>query len=168
MHRIAFLLLALLTACHPTHTEPPKPATKADGEYLIGIHKDIVRNEATDIRLFIQRYGWNMQGDPSGYFYEILDEGHGELLKNGDKAMLRCRISLLDGTIVYDSGRDGLKSVVIEHSDEPVGLQEALRRMRHGTRARLVLPSHLAYGSLGDGGGIPGFAPIVYTLEVLD
>jgi hypothetical protein len=144
------------------------PVTAPDEEYLLGINRDIVRNEATNIRLLIDRYGWNMQGDPAGYYYEILDEGHGIPLKKGDKVMLRCRITLLDGTTVFDSGEDDIKSLVIGRSDEPVGLQEALQRMRHGTKARLILPSHLAYGSLGDGESIPGFAPIVYTLEILD
>ena len=172
MYRIAQILLVLLAsacACHPARSGDNltgQKDTKPDGDYMMGIHRDIVRNEATDIRLFIRRYGWNMKSDPSGYYYEILDEGHGELLKKGDNVMLRCRITLLDGTIIFDSGKDGIKDLVIEHSDEPVGLQEALQRMRHGAKARLILPSHLAYGSIGDGGEIPGFAPIVYTLEI--
>ncbi|MBQ5532463.1 MAG: FKBP-type peptidyl-prolyl cis-trans isomerase [Bacteroidales bacterium] len=40
--------------------------------------------------------------------------------------------------------------------------------MRHGAKARLILPSHLAYGSIGDGADIPGFATLVYNIEIIE
>ncbi len=56
---------------------------------------------------------------------------------------------------------------MIERSDEIAGLQEALQLMQKGSKAHLIIPPHLAYGSLGDGGNVPGFATLVYTLEIL-
>ena len=162
--------LAMLLACgcrQSRNEATTSDGTPPDEEYLVGVNRDIVRNEATDIRLLINRYGWNMQCDPAGYYYEILDEGQGSLLKKGDDVALRCHITLMDGTTVFDSGKDGTKDLVIGRSDEPVGLQEALQQMRHGAKARLILPSHLAYGSIGDGAGIPGFATLVYYIEVI-
>lgn len=163
------LAMLLAFGCRQSRNEAPTSAgTPPDEEYLVGVNRDIVRNEATNIRLLIDRYGWNMKVDPAGYYYEILDEGHGAPLKKGDNVMMRCRITLIDGTTVFDSGEDDIKCLVIGRSDEPVGLQEALQHLRHGAKARLILPSHLAYGSIGDGANIPGFATLVYNIEIIE
>ena len=170
--RLALTILACLSGlclcCQrkaaDTGTEPVQKPTE---EYMTGIHREIVRNEAKDIELVIRRYGWQMQRTPSGLYYEIFQKGSGKTLSKGDAVRLRCNISLLDGTPVYASDKDGIKELVIERSDEIAGLQEALQLMQRGCKAHLIIPPHLAYGSLGDGGDIPGFATLVYSLEIL-
>lgn len=165
---LIFGIGCLLSASCKHEVEMPEITSKAaSGEALISVNRDIVRNEGTDIRLLMQRYGWNMQTSESGVYYEITRKGSGPLLKKGDAVQLKYTLSLLDGSRVYSSERDGIKTVVIERSDEIVGLQEALKLMHRGDKARLIVPSHLAYGSLGDGDRIPGFSPIIYTIEIL-
>ena len=86
------LAMLLAFGCRHSRNEvPTSTGTPPDEEYLVGVNRDIVRNEATNIRLLIDRYGWNMKVDPAGYYYEILDEGHGAPLKKGDNVMMRCR-----------------------------------------------------------------------------
>lgn len=170
MHRkilISVMGCLLLAACG-SKVEVPEVSSQAPSEEaLIGVNRDIVRNEGTDIRLLIQRYGWNMQRAESGVYYEITRKGNGSLLQKGEVVQLKYTLSLMDGSKVASSEEDGLKTVIIERSDETVGLQEALKLLHHGDRARLIIPSHLAYGSIGDGDRIPGFAPLIYTLEIL-
>lgn len=156
-----------LASCGSKVEVPDVRSQAPSEEALLGVNRDIVRNEATDIRLLIRRYGWNMQTTESGLYYEITGKGNGPRLKKGDAVQLKYTLSLPDGTLAYSSAKDGIKTVVIERSDEIVGLQEALKLMHRGDRARLIVPSHLAYGSLGDGDRIPGFSPLVYTLEIL-
>lgn len=170
MHRTILILgtvLTILTSCGSKVEAPEVTSQEPDKEALIGVNRDIVRNEGTDIRLLIRRYGWNMQVSESGVYCEIVRKGNGPLLKKGDAVQLKYTLTLLDGTMIGSSEKDGLKTVVIERSDETVGLQEALKLMHRGDKARLIIPSHLAYGSLGDGDRIPGFAPLVYVLEIL-
>ena len=168
--RRSLLILTILLAlcgCRRSGTVTPEvTGTTPDEEYLMGINRDIVRNEATNIRLLVRRYGWEMETTPSGVYYQIVSEGKGEPVSRGEMVRLRCRITLLDGSTVYDSDKDGIKEVIVEHSDEPAGLQEALQLMRHGGKANLIVPSHMAYGSIGDGDRIPGFSPLVYQLEI--
>ena len=170
--RRSLLLLTLLLAlcgCRRSGQETPSvTGTAPDEEYLMGINRDIVRQEATNIRLLINRYGWEMQTTPSGLHYEIVREGKGPFFRKGDNVRMRCNITLLDGSTVFHSAQDGIKELVIGRSDEPVGLQEALQLLRPGSVAHLIVPSHLAYGSIGDGGRIPGFATLVYTIEIVE
>ena len=135
-------------------------------EQMIHMNRDIVSDEATNIRLLIQRYGWHMQKTESGLFYEITEHKQGKLLQKGDKVQLKYRITLLNGNILYDSDKDGLMEVVVEKSEAPVGLHQAMKLMRRGEKAHLIIPTHLGYGSLGDGERIPGFATLIYYIEI--
>ena len=121
---LTILLLALFGCRHSRHETPSVPGTTPDEEYLMGINRDIVRHEATDIRLLANRYGWEIQTTPSGLYYEIVREGNGRLFRQGDKVRMRCDITLLDGSKVFSSAQDGIKELVIGRSDEPAGLQE--------------------------------------------
>ena len=137
-------------------------------EQMIALNKDIVTDEATDIRLLIQRYGWNMQKTESGLYYEITAPRQGNLLQKGDQVQLKYRITLLNGNTVYQSSEDGLMEVVVEKSDAPVGLHQLLRQMKRGEKAHAIIPAHLAYGQVGDGNKIPGFVSLVYYVEVME
>ena len=47
-------------------------------------------------------------------------------------------------------------------------LHEVAQMLRPGAKARLVIPSYLAYGVAGDGDKIQGLQPIVMEIRVLE
>ncbi len=171
MNRIAILFAigAVLTmqGCRHRTEMPDIREQSPTQEQMFRLNRDIVRDEATDIQLLIQRYGWQMKVTPSGLYYEITRHTDSRLLQKGESVQLKYRIASLDGEVLYSSEKDGIKNVVIEKSEEPMGLHEALRLMRHGEYAHLIIPAHLAYGNLGDGNRIPGFSALVCYIEVL-
>ena len=54
-------------------------------ESILNANKLIVRDEAKDIELLIQRYNWKMQSTGTGMFYSIDEDKQGKLLSKGDK-----------------------------------------------------------------------------------
>ena len=46
------------------------------------------------------------------------------------------------------------------------GIEEAVQLVKEGSRVRLVLPSHLAFGMLGDQDKIPGATPVYLNPRV--
>jgi FKBP-type peptidyl-prolyl cis-trans isomerase len=48
------------------------------------------------------------------------------------------------------------------------GWDEALQMMSKGGKAKLVIPSKIAYGARGAGGVIPPFAPLLFDVELVD
>lgn len=99
---------------------------------------------------------------------EIIKEGTGAEAKVGDVVVVHYTGTLLDGK-VFDSSiprgqpfefRLGEGSVI-------AGWEEGLKGMKIGEKARLTIPSNMAYGSQGAGGVIPPNAALVFEIELL-
>lgn len=138
-----------------------------DAPYVEG-NKNIMRRENEEMQMFIARYGWQMQRTPTGLYIEILDPGKGDLYKEGDPVNLEYRTFLLTGEMIYSSDSLGLKHFVVNRSEEIDALHEAVQMLRPGARARLVIPSYLAYGVAGDGDLIRGMQPVMMDIHVME
>ena len=129
-------------------------------------NKNIIRKEDEEIDLFIHRYQWEMTNTGSGLRIQVLKQGSGELLREGDTVSLSYQIFLLDGTMLYSSKNDGQKKFVVARSHEMIGLHEAVQQLKRGAEARIVLPSHLAYGVAGDGNKVKGRKSIAMVIQI--
>ena len=127
-----------------------------------------VGREDEDIDFFIRRYGWEMQKTGTGLRYQCVKEGHGSHPQPEQVVTLKYTTVLLTGDTVYTSDRDGMKQFKVDKSDEIAGLNEAVKLMRKGGRARLVIPSFLAYGVAGDGERIRGKLSLAMYVELID
>ena len=70
----------------------------------------------------------------------------------------------LSGRKIYG---ERTSSVVAGHGDPMRGIDQAIRHMRRGAKARLILPSEQAYGVVGDGGAIGHREILVVEMEVI-
>ena len=138
-----------------------------DAPYVEG-NKNIMRRENEEMQMFIQRYGWQMQRTPSGLYIEILDPGKGELYKEGDPVYLEYRTFLLTGEMIYCSDSLGLKHFIVNRSEGIDALHEAVQMLQPDAKARLVIPSYLAYGVAGDGDRIQGLQPIMMEIHLTE
>jgi len=138
-----------------------------DAPYVEG-NKNIMRRENEEMQMFIQRYGWQMQRTPSGLYIEILNPGKGELYKEGDPVNLEYRTFLLTGEMIYCSDSLGLKHFIVNRSEGIDALHEAVQMLRPDAKARLVIPSYLAYGVAGDGDRIQALQPIMMEIHLTE
>lgn len=103
----------------------------------------------------------------SGLQYKILAEGTGSKPKASDKVKCHYHGTLIDGTVFDSSVQRGAPA------EFPVngvikGWVEALQMMPVGSKWRLFIPSHLAYGDQGAGGSIGPKATLVFDVELID
>ena len=103
----------------------------------------------------------------SGLQYEILDKGTGEKPGPGARVSAHYHGTLLDGS-VFDSSIDRGEPAEFGLDQVIAGWTEALQLMPVGSRWRLFVPSHLAYGDQGAGGSIPPNATLVFEVTLLD
>ena len=117
--------------------------------------------------MFITRYGWQMQRTPTGLYVQILEPGNGELFKENDRVATEYKTFLLSGEQIYSSDSNGVKVFMVNRSEEIDALHEVAQMLKPGAKARIVIPSYLAYGVAGDGDLIQGLQPIVMEVRVL-
>ncbi|HPR61631.1 MAG TPA: FKBP-type peptidyl-prolyl cis-trans isomerase, partial [Prolixibacteraceae bacterium] len=103
----------------------------------------------------------------SGLQYKILAEGTGSKPSATDKVKCHYHGTLIDGTVFDSSVQRGTPA------EFPVngvikGWVEALQMMPVGSKWRLFIPSHLAYGDQGAGGSIGPKATLIFDVELID
>jgi len=103
----------------------------------------------------------------SGLYYIELKKGKGEKITPNSVVKVHYRGELIDGT-VFDSseGKEPIE-VIVGIGEVMPGWDEALQMMQKGTKAKIILPSSIAYGKQAVG-SIPPYSTLIFTLEVID
>ncbi len=173
-HKIYYFIFAIivaLTACNrqpEQQTQSLQTPTKTYDEDLAKANERLLRIENEQIASFIKRYNWSMQESGSGLRYNIFEKKQGKTVAYGSTVSLNYTIQLITGDTIYTSKHEGVKTFTIGQGQEPRGLEEAVLMMRPHEKAQLIVPSHLAYGLIGDGVAIPKRACLVYTIEIIN
>jgi FKBP-type peptidyl-prolyl cis-trans isomerase FkpA len=150
---------------------------------LISCHKD---NNNVDIKTYDQQQIQNYitangltglkrdlsGGDTTGIYYQILRPGTGKVMDYSDDISFVYTIKTLDGQFTA-------VDTVVNHAYNyvghlaPPGLILAMKNIliNEGTQARVLIPSHLAYGTAGSGTGstrLPGNESLDYYINVIN
>jgi FKBP-type peptidyl-prolyl cis-trans isomerase FkpA len=165
---ILFIALILFSSCgsDPKPTQSTRNLTMMD-DSLLNYNKAIVKTEDQEIDDFIQRYNWKMVKSSTGLRSMIYKHGSGEKAIKGKKATIRYEVRLINGNLCYSSSDQGPKEFIIGHGGVEAGTEEGILLMRVGDRAKFIVPSHLAYGLLGDQDRIPPKSTLIYDIELI-
>jgi FKBP-type peptidyl-prolyl cis-trans isomerase len=100
---------------------------------------------------------------PDGLQYRVIQEGKGEIPTTSDLLIVKYKAKLINGT-VFDR-----KNVFVTRSNGGIqGLQDALQRMKVGSKWEIFVPSNLAFGNEGEPALQVGpDATLIYELEVV-
>jgi len=161
--------LIFLSAC--SNNEPDKKKTFTEKELkepLLKANKKATLTEDQQIKDFIARSRWEMKETGTGLRYRIYESGSGEKAELGKIAIISYEVSLLNGKTVYSSDELGNKEFEIGRGGVEAGLEEGILLLRVGDRAKFIIPSHLAFGLLGDQNKISTKTTLVYDLKLLD
>lgn len=105
---------------------------------------------------------------PSGLRYKIEEKGTGAKAEKGKIVAVHYKGMLPDGK-VFDSSYQRNEPIEFPLGKGQVisGWDEGIQLLNEGGQARLVIPSHLAYGERGAGGVIPPNATLVFDVELV-
>jgi FKBP-type peptidyl-prolyl cis-trans isomerase FkpA len=164
------LVLVLTLSCGRSSNDrtPQVKEMKDLKEPLINVNKNLTITEDQRIDDFISRYNWKMNSTGTGLRYTIYRHGSGPPAQRGQLARFNYSVVLLNGDTVYTSKESGPKGFVIGQGSVEEGLEEGILLLKKGDRAKLIIPSHLAYGLVGDMRKIPAKATLVYDIELID
>ena len=134
---------------------------------LIKLNKKLIEKESRDIDNWLKRHNIDASNTGTGLRFFILKKGNGNPAKIGQFATINYKLSLLDGTLCYDSNKSGPVTFLIGQDHVESGLHEAMLLLRKGDRAKFVLPSYRAFGLTGEG-KIPMNAAVVYDIYLVE
>jgi len=140
--------------------------------------KKYEEEEKSQIADFIAKHNITVTPDPNGLYYMETVPGTGELIKTGDSVGVYYTLLFLNLEEVQSNREETTPYRFRVGSYELIeGWAIGLTKMRLGTKARILMPSSLAYGSMGYGyydyyGNyytiIPGYTPLLFDLEVVE
>lgn len=167
------LILLLLFSCR-NDSEQKTQAKQLEPEWSsnhsVDFNQEIHVREELDIAIYLEHHkDLKMDQSISGLRYQIVGNNNSieTQAQEGDVLTIDLKIELLDGTICYET--DSIpETIVLGRSERESGLQEALSMMSEKDKAKLILPSYLAHGLLGDSKSIPPQSIIVMEVELLN
>lgn len=161
----AFLLF--LIRCGNDRSQKTAPPPGSLRESLIHANKQAVEAEKEQIDDFLRRHKWDMQETGTGLRYMVYEHGNGEEPEEGDSVRLEYTTTLLNGDTVYSSSMEGPMVFVLGRGEAISGLEEGILLMKVGDRAKFIIPSHLAFGLIGDQNKIRDKVTLVYDVKLL-
>lgn len=162
-----FVIVLFFVACTGEEGGRKQYNKKQVEESMVEVNRILVAKDRKKIEGYIERMGYEMSETETGLWYQILRQGDGPAIREGQTVTLEYEITLLDGSVVYSSANDGKKVFTVGRGGVESGLEEGILLLNQAAVARLIMPPHLAHGLPGDGERIPARTIIVYELEVL-
>lgn len=108
-----------------------------------------------------------------GTYVEIINPGNGAAIKKGSYVSLSYKGTAFSG-IVFDSNMDSTfqhtepLNFVVDQGPMIKGIQEGIKVLKKGAKARLFIPSTLAYGESPGSPDIKPFENLIFDIVVLD
>ena len=166
---LAFVALVFISACGPSGKDTGNNETHPrEGlqEALIEANKSAVEAEREMIRNYARRHKWPIE-KAKGVYYVVYEEGTGQKIQVGDEVVFRYSLQLINGSeIKKDRQPESIK--VGKAGDVVSGLHRAMQLLKEGDRAKVIVPSHLAYGLAGNQDKIPSKATLIYDIKVMN
>lgn len=167
---ILIIFSICLFACGSEHeTQTPVQDSAWTQDHSIKMHSTFAAEEDEEIENFLKRRpDWKTTKTGTGLRYFIYSKSEfNDTAKVGYAVTVDFEISLLDGTICYDSKANEPESFIVEKTDLESGLHEGMQYMCTGDKAKLILPSHMAHGMIGDSDKIPPLTPTIYDITLI-
>jgi len=164
----SILFLFFLCSCNNSSEKKKDLVNGWSTKKSIAFNKEIIEEEDLTIRAFLaHRTDLKMKKSGTGLRYMIYENGNGEKAKSGDSVSVIISVkSLENNTLYYQTDSTEFDQFLVDRNHLERGINEAVQYMRVGDKSRLIIPSHLAHGILGDRDKIPSFCILFVDLEL--
>lgn len=162
---LGFIFL-IVYACEndPVHEQKPTWTREQSTE----LNKRFAEEEKIKIKLYLkQRETWDMKDTGSGLKYWIYEDKEGPRAKEGDRVDVQFEVRKLNNELIYKTEDNEYSSFKVDKSDVETGVMEGIKYMSEGDEAKLIIPSHIGHGLLGDMNKIPPLQVLVVDLKLV-
>jgi FKBP-type peptidyl-prolyl cis-trans isomerase FkpA len=164
-----FIMVFMAIACtEQRKVEEPKHLDWSR-EQSTEFGRNIALEEEIDIKLFLKRReNWLAVETGSGLRYWVYESNGGVPAEEGSVVDVEFEVRLLDDSLCYRTEPGELATFKVDKSDIETGVQEGIKYMGKGDRAKLIIPSHLGHGLVGDMYKIPPLQVLVVDIHLID
>ncbi len=124
--------------------------------------------EDSTLQAYVEEHHITVRPTETGLYFQSLKKGKGPLARKGDMVTVNFDIRLLDGTRIFSTKETG-EPVFFELGKpyDTEGMNQALLKMREGGKARIIMPSGLAFGKRGRPGLVPPYTSLISEIELV-
>ncbi len=117
---------------------------------------------------YLERTNVDIEPTNSGLYFVSTKEGLGDFPKNGQKVAIHYVAKKIDMSI-FDSSYNREEPLIFTIGSQSVipGLEEGVLSMKENGKARIIVPSFLAYAETGYGSLIGPFATLIFEVELI-
>jgi len=127
-------------------------------------YESIENIDDAKIQAYLKQNNISMTKDPSGFYYQIVNPGTGDVLLNKDSVLYDFDLKSLDGTVYQSSNPLGNNGNYLGYVN-PTPFRLAILNLKRGGSAKVIVPSYLAFGKNGNG-NIPSNEIILSDVKV--
>ena len=106
------------------------------------------------------------QLEESGVYYEVINEGNGQIPADTSFVKVKYEGTLIDGT-VFDGNMDSEKPMTFRCNQVIPGWTMALTHMPAGSKWKVYIPQEMAYGEREAGDKIKPFSTLVFVIDLV-
>jgi FKBP-type peptidyl-prolyl cis-trans isomerase len=148
--------------------DPSQPINEGKlKDQFVKANQQLVQKESDEMDYYVKTHKMPFVKTSSGIrYYVYKPSAHGDSIKDHEEIVMNFVVSLLDGTECYSSKTEGKKTFIVGNEEIESGIHRGVKYLKHGDKALLLIPSHLAHGLMGDFKKIPPQMPIIYDVEI--
>jgi len=160
------ICIVVCIACNETSQKTVNEPFENLSDSAMVLNQQLVLSERQEIDDFIGRYQWPVITTETGLRYYIYQSGKGSNPTIGDSVQITYNVKLLTGDLIHQSEKGHPVTIILGKRNVVSGLEEGIMMMNPGSKAKMIIPSHLAFGLLGDLSRVPSRAVLVCEVEL--
>ena len=123
--------------------------------------------EAEILDQYLKNMGIETDRPTSGFYFIEKTPGSGSNIKDGDIITVDYTLTLVDGSLVETTLGNTPLTYKVGDENYIVGWEEAIKMMRKGSSATVIIPSELGYGAEGTDNILP-YSTLIFDIEILN
>lgn len=136
-------------------------------EEMMKEQETAAKNELSILDKYLSDNNITTEPEASGLIIIVQEEGNGPVASSGQTVKVNYTGMVLDGTVFDSSTGRGPIEFVLGQGQVIRGWDEAISKLKVGSKARIIIPSHLAYGDRQTGPVITPFSTLIFDIELV-
>ena len=173
------LIIVCLISCQNTYQEKVRITefNTRNTDFLIDVNKKFLESEEKQIDSILQYSNYNFDKKKSGlriWIDKSLRDVDSPYAKKGNQVQFLFECVLLNGNIqilnnhIYTGYLTDTVSFKLGFSKQMQGLNYAIKLLKVGDKAKIIIPSYIGFGGSGFGKSVPPHSTLLLNVQLLN